>query len=118
MTEQGIEEAISGHVARNAALRQMFLEKGIDLGHPRLVECHFWTWSRESADGLGESLKRRGFAILVQRPAALADDPSRWNLEAGVEQSIELTMRCEFTDELVRLADSFQGCYDGWGTSI
>jgi hypothetical protein len=118
MTEEGIEEATSGHVARNASLRRVFMEKGVDLGEPRLIECHFWTWSQEDAAGLGESLKRRGFTILVQRPAAIADNPPRWNVEAGVTQSIELTMRREFTDELVRLADSFRGLYDGWGTRI
>jgi regulator of RNase E activity RraB len=51
-------------------------------------------------------------------PAASESDPSRWNIETGINQSIELTMRPEFTDEVVRLADSHSAEYDGWGTSI
>ena len=118
MAEKTIEEIISGHEDRNASLRQVFLEKKIDLTEPRKIECHFWTWDRKDATELSESLKNRGFAILAQRPAAIPGDPGRWNLEATVRQSIDLTMRREFTDELVRLADSHRGLYDGWGTSI
>ena len=113
-----IEETISGHEARNASLRQVFLEKNVDLTEPRKIECHFWTWSRNDAAELAESLKSRGFEILTQRPVAIAGDSSRWNLEAAVRQSIDLTMRREFTDEFVRLADFHNGLYDGWGTCV
>jgi hypothetical protein len=113
-----IEEIISGHESRNASLRHLFLEKKVDLTEPRQIECHFWTWSRKDAAELSESLKSRGFEILTQSPAAIAGDPGRWNLEAAVRQSIDLTIRREFTDELARLADSHGGVYDGWGTSI
>lgn len=116
--EKTIEEIIAGHEARNASLRHVFLEKRVDLTEPRRIECHFWAWSGEDAADLGESLKSRGFEILVQRPATIATDPKRWNLEAAIRQSIDLTMRREFTDELVRLAASHRGLYDGWGTLI
>ena len=115
-SETQIEEAISGHEARNAALRRVFVDKGVDLGAPRWIECHFWTWSEEDAVGLGEALTVRGFQVLKQHPAA--SDPSLWNLEAGIRQSIELTLRREFTDELVRVAVNHSGKYDGWGTSV
>lgn len=119
MTEgKTIEEIISNHEARDASLRRVFLEKNVDLTDARTIECHFWTWSRESAARLGEALKSRGFEILVQHPAAIAGDPDRWNLEAAIRQSIDLTMRREFIDELVRLSDSCGGLYDGWGTRI
>ena len=113
-----LEDIISGHEARNASLRRVFLEKKVDLTEPRKIECHFWTWSPKDAAQLAESLKGRGFEILTQHPAAAAGDPARWNLEAAVRQSIELTMRPECTDELVSLADSHGGLYDGWGTSV
>jgi hypothetical protein len=116
--QKTIEEIISGHEARNASLRHVFLEKKVDLTEPRKIECHFWIWSRDDATELAESLKSRGFEILTQRPAAIAGDSARWNLEAAVRQSIDLTMRREFTDELARLADSHGGLYDGWGTRI
>jgi hypothetical protein len=116
--QKTVEEIGSGHEARNASLRDVFLEKKIDLRESRKIECHFWIWSAKDAADLGESLKSRGFEILLQRPAAIAGDPGRWNLEAAVRQSINLTMRREFTHDLVRLADSHNGLYDGWGTSI
>ena len=118
LSETQIEEAISGHEARNAGLRRVFTEKGVDFGEPRLIECHFWTWSKEDAAGLAEALTTCGFRILAQRPAASSNDPSLWNVEAGIKQSIELTLRREFTDELVRVAADHSGRYDGWGTCV
>ena len=113
-----IEEIIAAHEARDASLRNVFMQRNVDLRESRMIECHFWTWNREDANRLGEALEKRGFQILVQRPAAIAGDPNRWNLEAAIRQSIDLTMRREFIDELVRLADSHRGEYDGWGTRI
>jgi Regulator of ribonuclease activity B len=118
LSESQIEEAISGHEARNAGLRRVFTEKGINLAESRLIECHFWAWSKEDAAGLAEALTTRGFRILTQSPAASSNDPSLWNVEAGIKQSIELTLRREFTDELVRVASDHSGRYDGWGTCV
>ena len=118
LSETQIEEAISGHEARNAGLRRVFIEKGVDFGKPRLIECHFWTWSKEEAAGLAEVLTTRGFRILAQGLAASSNDPALWNVEAGIKQSIELTLRREFTDELVRVAAGHSGRYDGWGTCV
>ena len=116
--QETIEDIIAGHAARNASLRQTFLEKNVDLREPRIIECHFWLWSEKDAAELSEALKNQGFEILTQRSAARADNPDLWNVEAAIRQSIDLTMRPEFTDELARLADSHAGVYDGWGTSI
>jgi hypothetical protein len=118
LSESQIEEAISGHESRNAHLRRVFIEKAVDFALPRLIECHFWTRSKEDAARLSEALATRGFRILAQRPASSATDPSLWNVEAGINQSIELTLRREFTDELVRVSAKHSGKYDGWGTSI
>ena len=113
-----IDEMIEGHEARNKALRRVFIEKGLDLREPRLIECHFWTWSSQDADDIAKSLVALGFKILRQQQAASPRDPSLWNVEAGITQSIELTLRREFKDELVRLAAAYSGEYDGWGTAL
>lgn len=118
MNLKTVEELIASHEARDEKLRNVFLQRKVDLTEPRLIECHFWVWSEGETVRLAEGLKRRGFEILLQRPAGTASDPDRWNLEAAVRQSIALTMRHEFIDELVRLADSNGGVYDGWGTRI
>lgn len=60
-----------------------------------------------------DGLISRGFRILVQRPTASTEDPSRWNIEAEIKQSIELTIRREFTDELVRVATAGAGVIAG-----
>lgn len=113
-----IEDVISGHEIRNAKLRQLFVDKNIDLDEPRKIEFHFWAGRQEDAADLAEALRRQGFEVLTMRPAATRDEPERWNLEAAVRQSIRLTMRREFIEQLVRLARSDNGIYDGWGTSI
>jgi regulator of ribonuclease activity B len=118
LSETQIEEAISGHEARNTALRRVFSEKGADFSEPRLIECHFWAWSKADAAGLAEGLTILGFRILALRPAASPNDPCLWNIEAEIKPSIELALRREFTDELVRVAAAHSGRYDGWGTHL
>ena len=118
MRHQTIEEAISAHESRNSELLRLFSDKHVDLGESRTIECHFWTWSRDDAFALATGLRNRGFRILTQTPAALTDDPHRWNIEGEIRQSIDLTMRREFIDELVRLAHSHNAAFDGWGTRI
>ena len=118
MKHQTIEEAILGHEGRNEALRLVFQEKRVDLSEARSVECHFWAPGRESAAALAAGLSDRGFKILVQVPGARKADSDRWNVEAEIRQSIDLTMRREFIEELVRLAYSHNSTFDGWGTLI
>jgi regulator of RNase E activity RraB len=118
VSETEIEAIIQGHESRNAALRQTLIAKGADLGEPRMIECHFWSWSQTNAASLAGDLARRGFEILAQRSAASSRDPELWNVEAAIKQSIELTLRREFTDELVRMAAGHFGKYDGWGTRL
>jgi len=116
--QQTIEQAIIAHETRNSALLRVFQERGVDLAEPRSIDSHFWTWSRADAESLAADLVARGFRILVQGPARIKDDPNLWNVEAEIRQSINLTMRREFTDEMVRLATSHKGVYDGWGSAI
>ena len=118
MKGRSLEELISGHEDRDAALRRLFSEKKVDVKEPRVIECHFWLWSEEDTGQLATALKNRGFEILAQCRASAPDDPNRWNLEASIRQSADLTMRREFVEDLVRLADAFGGVYDGWGTVI
>src|SRR5271155_5032707 len=93
ISETQIEAIIQGHESRNAALRQTLIEKGVDLGEPRIIECHFWSWSQANAASLAEGLTSRGFEILAQRPARSSKDPELWDVEAQIKQSAELTFR-------------------------
>jgi regulator of RNase E activity RraB len=118
MKHQTIEEAILGHEGRNEALRRVFQEKRVDLSETRSIECHFWAPDRDNAAALAAGLSNRGFKILVQVPAVRKVDFDRRNVEAEIRQSIDLTMRREFIEELVRLAYSHNSTFDGWGTLI
>src|SRR5258708_4588319 len=118
MKKQTIEETILAHEARNAALRRVLEEKRVDPTEARSIQCHFWTWSPVDAAALAADLRDRGFKILVQSPAALKDDPNRWNVESEIQQTINLTTRREFIEELVRLASSRNSTFDGGGTLI
>ena len=118
MIEKPIEEIIADHEARNAALRELFRARKVNIREPRIIECHFWAWNKDDTVSLAEDLKMRGFTVLVQRLAEIAEDPTRWNLEVSIRQSIDLTMRREFIVDLVRLASSHHGLYDGWGTQV
>jgi regulator of RNase E activity RraB len=113
-----LNSVIEGHELRNEALRQNLISKGADLGEPRMIECHFWSWSQGDAAALAADLESRGFQILKQEPARSSKDPDLWNVEATIKQSIDLTLRREFTDELIRMAASHSGKYDGWGTRL
>src|SRR5580704_3622797 len=93
ISEAEIAAIIQGHESRNAALRKTLIEKGVDLGEPRTIECHFWSWNQANAASLADELISRGFEILAQRSARSARDPELWNVEAAIKQSAELTLR-------------------------
>lgn len=118
VSESEIEAILQGHESRNEALRQTLLGKGVDFAEPRVIECHFWAWNEDDAAGLAGDLVGSGFRILAQRSAGSPRDPDLWNIEAAITQSIQLTLRREFTDELVRVAATHSAKYDGWGTRL
>jgi Regulator of ribonuclease activity B len=114
LTESQIEQAILDRDAKNAELRRTFIKKEVDLNEARTVEFHFWTWNKEDAAGLSKALEDRGFLVVLKHPAVFYSDRSVWNVDSTIRQSIELTLRHEFTDELVRVAARYSGRYDGW----
>lgn len=118
MDDAKLQQAVQAHEGRNAALRKTFLEKNVDMRMARDIDLHFWASGEASASALAESLSRLGFAVPVPRPAPTAGDVNLWNVEARVRQSIDLTMRREFITDVVRLADSHGGVFDGWGTLL
>ena len=116
LTQSQIEQAVSDHDAKNAELRRGFIEKEVDLDETRTVEFHFRAWSKQYAAGLAKALEDRGFLVLSKSSSTSSSEPSFWNVVAIIKQSIELTLRHEFTDELVRVAAQHCGRYDGWDT--
>ena len=78
----------------------------------------FWVSGKESADLLAAALGRLGFRVKVNKQSVTVDQELPRNLEVAINQSIDLTLRHELTNELVRIAARFNGRYDGWGTAI
>jgi S-adenosylhomocysteine hydrolase len=116
--DEDLQSTIEAHQRRNASLRDLLITKGVDLTEPRIVECHFWSTGEDNARALAKALEIRGFKIRVLRAARTANERYLWNVETAVKQSPEITMRPEFTDDLVKLASAFESRYDGWGTQV
>jgi regulator of ribonuclease activity B len=117
-SEAELEKIIDAHDARNAALRQIFVDKNVDLAEPRLIECHFWVPNEKESSGLAEDLTRLGFTVTALQPSKSSSDPDLWYIESAIQQSIELMMKREFTGEIARAAARHSGKYDGWGTAL
>jgi len=118
MLEVEIQASIKGHQKRNTELMKRLRAKGAILGEPRSIDLHFWAPSQKHAALLSRALYERGFLVLVLAPANSKEDPKRWNIEAGVRQSINITIRKEFVEGMVRMASDFSSEFDGWGTSL
>lgn len=118
MNETELRSSMEAHQRRNAELVAHLRTKDVDLRVPRLIELHFWADSHEGAVLLARALYEKGFLILVLAPVTSSEHPSRWNLEARVSQSVDVTVRPEFVEDLVRVANAFSAELDGWGTSV
>src|SRR3954463_2383591 len=118
MNEAEIIKQIQAHQLRNQALLENLKSRGIDLREKRQIDCHFWSWDEMKMRALENELNTRGFRTLRFGLARDRSDPELRNLESAIDQSVDLTVRPEFTDELVRLSAQFSAVYDGWGTSI
>jgi regulator of RNase E activity RraB len=118
MNETEIMKQIEEHQLRNQVLVKQLQDHGVNIREKRVIECHFWIWDDAKLRGLESELRMRGFRILRSGLSQDRSDPNLRNLEAAITQSVDLTIRREFTDELVRLSAQFSAIYDGWGTSI
>ena len=106
--------SLSAHEKRNAELAALIRTKGASLDEPRVIECHFWAPSQNSADQLAMALQAKGFVKLTVNPT----EHDRWNVETAITQSVNRTVSVEFTADLLETAAMFDGCFDGWGTSL
>ena len=106
--------SLAAHEKRNAELAALIREKGASLDEPRVIECHFWASSQNSADQIAMALQAKGFIKLRVNPT----EQNRWNVEMAITQSVNRTVSVGFTADLVETAAAFDGSFDGWGTSL
>ncbi len=112
-----MSESIKGHAVRNAALLKDLRLRGVDVSLSHSVEHHFWARDQRSAALLAQRLYELGHLILVISPVD-EDGSKMWNVEAGIQRTLEDAGGERVTDELVRLAAQFGATYDGWGANI
>lgn len=118
MTQQMIADSVRRHSERNAELRVLLEERGVDLSEPRPIEFHFHAGSQRDAAVLGRALFEMGFLVQLLAPAPTEDDPDYWVVEAGAQVAPARALGDELTTRLVKLASKNDADFDGWGTSV
>jgi hypothetical protein len=113
-----IARALAGHQKRNAALRETFEKRNVNVEEPRPIDFHFWAWTQSDAAVLGRALYQMGFLIRLLAPAASKDDPERWAVEAGAKISLNEALSDKLTERLITVAAREDAIFDGWGTSV
>ncbi len=114
-----LDTLVRGHSLRNDELVRSLEVRGVDLKTPRSIEHHFWSKTQRDAALLANDLYKRGFMLLVLAPAARKDGSDyKWNVEAGVKDSVEHAVREDVVRDIVELATSRNSRYDGWGTTV
>jgi hypothetical protein len=111
-----VESIIEGHHARSRELLKLIASKGADPNSPGDIDLHFWTFSEVAAHSLCAALEARGYSS-VQWNRIVAD-PSLWNVELCIQASPASVAAPVFVEDLARLADTHDGEFDCWGTSI
>ena len=115
LSEDKIQEILSGHERRNEALIEDLARKSIDVNHVHDVEHHFWSPTHGNAVGLAHELYRSGYLVLKIAPV---QGGKLWNVEGGIKRSLIQAASQDVTEELARLAARFDSTYDGWGASV
>src|SRR5437879_5123832 len=111
-----IENSIQAHHARNRELLKLIASKGADPNVPRHIDLHFWASNEDAARNLSAALEERGYSrVAINRAAA---DTSLWNVETSVHATPLSVVAPVFVEDLVQLAATNGGEFDGWGTSI
>jgi hypothetical protein len=112
-----IAEQINGHLKRNEVLKNTLKDKGVVLNQSRSIELHFWAFAKQDAVLLAKALYDAGLLILALAPVP-ADQEGKWNIEAGVKDSVDSLTSFSMVKKFVELAAHYNAVYDGWGTVV
>jgi len=111
-----IAEQINGHLKRNEMLKNTLKDKGVVLNQSRSIELHFWAFAKQDAVSLAKALYDGDLLILTLAP--VPDQEGRWNIEAGVKDSVDSLTSFSMVKKFVELAARYNAVYDGWGTVV
>ncbi|MGA2543160.1 MAG: ribonuclease E inhibitor RraB [Verrucomicrobiota bacterium] len=112
-----ITEQIDGHLRRNEDLKKTLCVKGVELGEQRSIELHFWAFKKQDAVNLAKSLYDHGLLVLTLAPVP-DDEGERWNIEAGIKDTVQDLTSPSNVRKFVELAAQFNALFDGWGTVV
>jgi regulator of RNase E activity RraB len=112
-----LTEHLEAHQARNAELKKVLLDNGVDLEEARQIECHFWASDQDHAARLGKQLYDGGFLVAAMAPTD-DDEGDGWSVEGRVHVPPAEALSDSFTKRLVEMAATLDCDYDGWGTHL
>lgn len=111
-----IEDAVSGHLARNKALVARLVDLGVDLEKPRTIDLHFIAPSPSAALDLGRALRQAGHPEVKQSAPAAGE--GRISVTSTVTAAVSEVTHRDYIDRHVRIAAMHGAIHDGWGTSV
>ena len=112
-----VETNIAAHAKRNEELKRMLRSKGVEFNTNQSIELHFWAFKRQEAVMLAKALYDEGLIVLALAPLP-DDDEGRWNVEAGIKETVEHLTTLAVVRKFAELAAQFNAIYDGWGMSL
>jgi regulator of RNase E activity RraB len=92
-------------------------EAGADLSQPRATDFYLYLRKREDADAAADALRAEGYEINA-RPSADPESDRPWLLVASRELAVGEASLEEAEALLKRLAERYDGEYDGWETAV
>ena len=117
MINSELNKQIEGHHTRNNELLEILKSKGLDEENLVDAEYHFWVSEHEDAVAFAKRLFDEGFLLLVIAPVE-DENKTAWNVEARRRAKIKEVISKGNTEYLAKVADNFNGLYDGWGVRV
>ena len=111
-----IEAQVARHAGRNRELVALITSKGGDLQLERTVDLHFWASQQGAAAQLAKALAAAGVSDV--HTSLSKSESGLWNVEGHVRESVVTVVDPEFVEKFVRIAQTFEGRFEGWGTSL
>jgi regulator of RNase E activity RraB len=118
LKDEQIQHSIDEHLKRNWEILKCLRERGIELRSALLTEHHFMTSRQLEAGKLAMALDQKGFNILEMTPAETKDGQEAWAIVGEVEMTLEAAADPATTEELIKLAATFDSKYEGWGAEV
>lgn len=113
MAENPVPDDVNRHVARNEKLVARIVELGAKVGETRSIDFFFYVPDEHDAGLMAADLRNLGF-----RNVHVSKSRDQWAVTGEYEGSVSEITELTFVERLVRLAATYLGEFDGWGTAV